>query len=123
MKLDDAMTPVRELPAFQTRSATPIRRLGARFDPEVLAATRALFEGRWDLSLPRARTIPEHGPAPTLSEQLSLTTFVAFRNTDGVVGILTEHCRHRQVLLVIGRCEGNGFVVCFTGGNSPSTSP
>ena len=48
-----------------------------RFDPEVLAATRALFEGRLDLSLPRARTIPAHGTAlSTLSEQLLLTYLI-----------------------------------------------
>ena len=29
-----------------------IRAIGPRFDGEVLAATRALFEGRWDLSVP-----------------------------------------------------------------------
>src|ERR1700689_5292754 len=42
-----------------------IRTLGARFDPEVLAATRALFEGRWDLSLPReaqSHTDVAYGP-------------------------------------------------------------
>jgi len=49
--------------------------------------------------------------------------FVAFRNTDGVVGILDEHCRHRQVSLVIGRAKAMASVVCFTGGNSPSTGP
>ncbi len=41
--------------------------------------------------------------------------FVAFRNTDGLVGILDEHCRHRQVSLVIGRCEGNGIRCLFHG--------
>jgi len=52
LRFDDAMifdTEASRLPAA-IRGA--IKRLGARFDPEVLAATRALFEGRWDLSLP-----------------------------------------------------------------------
>jgi phenylpropionate dioxygenase-like ring-hydroxylating dioxygenase large terminal subunit len=42
-------------------------------------------------------------------------TFVAFRNSEGVVGILDEHCCHRQVSLVIGRCEGNGIRCLFHG--------
>jgi phthalate 4,5-dioxygenase oxygenase subunit len=41
--------------------------------------------------------------------------FVAFRNSEGVVGILDEHCCHRQVSLVIGRCEGNGIRCLFHG--------
>ena len=41
--------------------------------------------------------------------------FVAFRNSQGVVGILDEHCCHRQVSLVIGRCEGNGIRCLFHG--------
>ena len=41
--------------------------------------------------------------------------FVAFRNTDGVVGILDEHCCHRGSSLVIGRCEGNGIRCLFHG--------
>ena len=41
--------------------------------------------------------------------------FVAFRNSDGVVGILDEHCCHRQASLVIGRCEGNGIRCLFHG--------
>ena len=41
--------------------------------------------------------------------------FVAFRNTDGVVGVLDEHCCHRQASLVIGRCEGNGIRCLFHG--------
>ena len=41
--------------------------------------------------------------------------FVAFRNTEGVVGILDEHCCHRQTSLVIGRCEGNGIRCLFHG--------
>ncbi len=54
MKLDDAMMPVAGASGLSASTRDAIRRLGARFDPEVLAATRALFEGRWDLSLPRA---------------------------------------------------------------------
>jgi acetyl esterase/lipase len=34
------------------QSAGVIAELGARFDPTVLRTTRALFEGKWDLSLP-----------------------------------------------------------------------
>ena len=41
--------------------------------------------------------------------------FVAFRNTEGVVGVLDEHCCHRQASLVIGRCEGNGIRCLFHG--------
>jgi phthalate 4,5-dioxygenase len=41
--------------------------------------------------------------------------FVAFRNTEGVVGILDEGCCHRQSSLVIGRCEGNGIRCLFHG--------
>ena len=47
--------------------------------------------------------------------------FVTFRNTDGVVGVLDEHCCHRRASLVIGRCEGNG-TRCLAG-NSLSTEP
>jgi phthalate 4,5-dioxygenase oxygenase subunit len=41
--------------------------------------------------------------------------FVAFRNSEGVVGILDERCCHRQASLVIGRCEGNGIRCLFHG--------
>jgi acetyl esterase/lipase len=53
LKLDDAMTPVAGASGLSDSIRDAIRRLGARFNPEVLAATRALFGGRWDLSLPR----------------------------------------------------------------------
>jgi Phenylpropionate dioxygenase and related ring-hydroxylating dioxygenases, large terminal subunit len=42
-------------------------------------------------------------------------TFVAFRNTEGKVGILDEFCAHRRVSLVIGRCEGNGIRCLYHG--------
>ena len=41
--------------------------------------------------------------------------FVAFRNSEGAVGILDEGCCHRQASLVIGRCEGNGIRCLFHG--------
>ena len=41
--------------------------------------------------------------------------FVAFRNSEGTVGILDEGCCHRQASLVIGRCEGNGIRCLFHG--------
>ncbi len=39
------------VPAESSATAT-IRAIGPRFDGEVLAATRALYDGHWDLSLP-----------------------------------------------------------------------
>jgi len=54
LKLDDATTPVVGASGLPPATRGAIKRLGARFDLEVLAATRALFEGRWDLSLPPA---------------------------------------------------------------------
>lgn len=52
MRLDDATIPVAGASGLPASIRGAIRRLGAQFDPEVLAATRALFDGRWDLSLP-----------------------------------------------------------------------
>jgi acetyl esterase/lipase len=37
---------------LSSKAAGVIAALGARFDPAVLQATRALFEGSWDMSLP-----------------------------------------------------------------------
>nr|AAT99362.1 unknown [Sphingomonas sp. TFD44] len=42
-------------------------------------------------------------------------TFAAFRNTDGVVGILDEQCCHRGASLVLGRVEGCGIRCLFHG--------
>ena len=52
MRLGDATAPVTATTGLPTSIRDAIRRLGARFDLEVLAATRALFEDQWDLSLP-----------------------------------------------------------------------
>src|ERR1700678_4798133 len=41
--------------------------------------------------------------------------FVAFRNSEGVVGVLDEGCCHRQASLVIGRCGGKGTRSLFHG--------
>lgn len=41
--------------------------------------------------------------------------FVAFRNSDGVVGVLDEMCRHRSVSLALGRVEGGGIRCLFHG--------
>lgn len=40
---------------------------------------------------------------------------VAFRNSDGVVGVLDEMCRHRSVSLALGRVEGGGIRCLFHG--------
>lgn len=42
-------------------------------------------------------------------------TFVAFRNTDGEVGILDEQCCHRSASLVLGRVEDCGIRCLFHG--------
>jgi len=52
LRLDDPMAPVAEPSGLPASIRSAIRSLGARFDAEVLAQTRALFAGRWDLSLP-----------------------------------------------------------------------
>ncbi len=41
--------------------------------------------------------------------------YVAFRNSEGIVGLLDEHCRHRSASLVLGRVEGSGIRCLFHG--------
>lgn len=40
-------------------------------------------------------------------------TYVAFRNTEGAVGILDEHCIHRSASLALGRVEDGGIRCLF----------
>ncbi|KUH69823.1 hypothetical protein AU184_08845 [Mycolicibacterium novocastrense] len=41
--------------------------------------------------------------------------FVAFRNSDGVVGLLDEYCAHRGASLVLGRVGGGGIECLYHG--------
>jgi phthalate 4,5-dioxygenase len=42
-------------------------------------------------------------------------SYVAFRNSDGVVGVLDEQCSHRSASLMLGRVEGSGIRCLFHG--------
>jgi phthalate 4,5-dioxygenase len=52
---------------------------------------------------------------PPRKIELMGEAFVAFRNTDGVVGILDEQCCHRGASLVLGRVEECGIRCLFHG--------
>ena len=41
--------------------------------------------------------------------------YVAFRDSDGRVGILDEYCTHRGASLALGRCEGGGLRCLYHG--------
>jgi phenylpropionate dioxygenase-like ring-hydroxylating dioxygenase large terminal subunit len=69
---------------------------------------------RYWLPVLQSSDLPETDCDPFPLEMLG-DKFVAFRNTEGKVGVLDEHCCHRQVSLVIGRCEGNGIRCLFHG--------
>lgn len=55
---------------------------------------------------------PDCNPFPL---ELLGQKLVAFRNSDGDVGILDQHCPHRRASLIIGRCEGNGIRCLYHG--------
>jgi phenylpropionate dioxygenase-like ring-hydroxylating dioxygenase large terminal subunit len=60
----------------------------------------------------------EQLPAPDcdpLRVSLLGETFVAFRNTEGRVGILNELCMHRGASLALGRTENNGIRCLYHG--------
>ena len=50
-----------------------------------------------------------------LRTELLGESFVAFRSTDGTVGVLDEFCMHRRVSLALGRNEGGGLRCLFHG--------
>jgi phthalate 4,5-dioxygenase len=52
---------------------------------------------------------------PPRRVELMGQTYVAFRNTNGVVGILDEQCCHRSASLVLGRVEECGIRCLFHG--------
>jgi phthalate 4,5-dioxygenase len=52
---------------------------------------------------------------PPRRVELMGETFVAFRNTDGIVGILDEQCCHRSASLMLGRVEECGIRCIFHG--------
>jgi phthalate 4,5-dioxygenase oxygenase subunit len=58
--------------------------------------------------------LPEPDGPPRRIELMG-ETFVAFRNTDGIVGILDEQCCHRSASLMLGRVEECGIRCIFHG--------
>jgi phthalate 4,5-dioxygenase len=58
--------------------------------------------------------LPEPGGDPRRVELLG-ESFVAFRGTDGRVGLLDEHCPHRGASLVLGRVEECGLRCIYHG--------
>lgn len=58
--------------------------------------------------------LPEPGGDPRRVVLLG-DSYVAFRGTDGVVGLLDEGCCHRGVSLALGRVEGCGIRCLFHG--------
>lgn len=58
--------------------------------------------------------LPEPGGDPVHVELLG-EHFVAFRDSDGRVGLLDEHCCHRGASLLLGRVEGCGLRCIYHG--------
>lgn len=58
--------------------------------------------------------LPEPDSAP-IRVRLYGEDLIAFRNTDGKVGLLDEYCMHRGVSLSIGRVEDNGIRCLYHG--------
>ncbi|HJP69328.1 MAG TPA: Rieske 2Fe-2S domain-containing protein [Sphingomicrobium sp.] len=58
--------------------------------------------------------LPEPGGDPRAIRLLG-QDFVAFRGTDGKVGLLNEHCCHRAASLALGRVEGCAIRCLFHG--------
>ena len=73
----------------------------------------ALFRQYW-LPVLRAEELPEADGDPVRVRLLG-EDLVAFRNTDGVVGLLAENCPHRGVSLYYGRNELGGLRCVYHG--------
>lgn len=58
--------------------------------------------------------LPEPDGAP-IRVRLFGQDLVAFRDTDGTVGLLNEHCMHRGVSLALGRVEDRGIRCLYHG--------
>jgi phenylpropionate dioxygenase-like ring-hydroxylating dioxygenase large terminal subunit len=69
---------------------------------------------RYWLPALQSSDLPEPGGDPRRVELLC-ETFVAFRGTDGRVGILDEFCPHRAASLVLGRVEDCGLRCIYHG--------
>lgn len=69
---------------------------------------------RYWLPALQSSDLPDPGGDPRRVE-LSGETFVAFRGTDGRVGILDEFCPHRAASLVLGRVEDCGLRCIYHG--------
>lgn len=61
-----------------------------------------------------SRDLPDPDGAPRRVTLLS-RDFVAFRDTDGRVGLLDEHCCHRSASLCLGRVEDGGIRCIYHG--------
>lgn len=69
---------------------------------------------RYWMPFAQSSDLPEADGTP-LRVRLFGEDFVAFRNSDGVVGLLDEYCMHRGVSLAIGRVENNGIRCLYHG--------
>src|SRR5690606_39585598 len=66
-----------------------------------------LFRRYW-LPFLLAEELPEPDCPPVRVKLLS-EELLAFRNTDGVIGLIDEYCAHRRVSLWFGRNEQQGI--------------
>jgi phthalate 4,5-dioxygenase len=69
---------------------------------------------RYWISLLSSGQLPEPDCDPVRVEAVG-EKLVAFRNSDGIVGVLDEQCCHRSASLALGRCEGGGIRCIFHG--------
>src|SRR5579859_284587 len=76
-------------------------------------AMGAAFRRYWIPAL-QTSDIPEADGAPVLVELLG-ERLVAFRDTDGNVGLLEEACCHRSASLMLGRVEQCGIRCVYHG--------
>jgi phthalate 4,5-dioxygenase len=68
-----------------------------------------------------AREIAEPD-GPPVRVRLLGEDLVAFRDSDGRIGLLDEYCPHRRASLWFGATRSAASVAFITAGNSPSTA-
>src|SRR5215831_14803212 len=66
----------------------------------------------WLPAVPSARLVADGAPVRV---RLLGSNYVAFRRTDGAVGVLDELCPHRKTSLLMGRNEDNGLRCIYHG--------
>ncbi len=66
----------------------------------------------WIPAVPSSKLVADGAPVRV---RLLGANYVAFRTTDGSVGVLDELCPHRKTSLLMGRNENNGLRCIFHG--------